>query len=230
MSEGQQSNIDIRQMQGRQGLNDFLRVPFALYADDPCWVPPLAFERRDALSPKAPFFQHAQWQAWIAYENGNPIARISAQIDDLYAAQHGEAVGYFGMFECPNDPELARRLFEKAEAWLSEHNSIRSVGPFNLGINQELGVLVEGFETPPYFLMPHGRPYYDELVTGCGYGGVQDLLAYVMDPAFEIPPVMHKLLDLLRLGCQIQTEKFVGFDNLTRAKRWNEHYTLRFTH
>jgi hypothetical protein len=190
--------MNIRLVTGKRDLQDFLAVPFALYADDPCWVPPLFFERRDALSPKSPFFQHARWQAWTAYDGDQPRARISAQIDDLYAEQHGEVVGYFGMFECPDDPELAGRLFAFAEAWLREQGAIRAVGPFNLGINQELGFLVEGFDTPPYFMMPHSLPVYEKLVRECGYAPAQDLLAYVVDPAFTTPPVMAGLLQRLQ--------------------------------
>ena len=136
-------------MQGRKALNHFLNVPFALYADDPQWVAPLHLERRQALSPQAPFFQTTpRWQAWTAYRGTTPIARISAQIDDLHAVQQGEQAGYFGLFECPDDPNLAAQLFSTAEAWLKSQGCTRSIGPFNLGINQELGTLIEGFETP----------------------------------------------------------------------------------
>jgi len=197
MNNTSSTSIDIRPMQGRKALNHFLNVPFALYADDPQWVAPLHLERRQALSPQAPFFKHARWQAWTAYRGTTPIARISAQIDDLHAVQQGEQAGYFGLFECPDDPNLAAQLFSTAEAWLKSQGCTRSIGPFNLGINQELGTLIEGFETPPYYMMPHGRPYYDSLIQSCNYDGVQDLLAYVMDPAFEIPPVMQKLLKRL---------------------------------
>lgn len=185
----------IKPVQTKQDLKDFLRVPFNLYQHDPCWVPPLFFERLDALSPKAPFFQHARWQAWVAYQDNKPVGRISAQIDDLYAQQHDDAVGYFGMFECPDDTVLAAELFATAESWLRDQDMRRVVGPFNLGINQELGILVDGFDTPPYFMMPHGLPRYPALVEACGYEGEQDLLAYVMDPEFKLPRVMQALLE-----------------------------------
>ena len=178
----------------RSTLRDFLKLPSQLYADDPRWVPPLFFERRQALSPKNPFFEHATWQAWVAYDGLTPVGRVSAQIDDLYEQQHGERVGYFGMLEASNDPAVFKALFQKAEGWLRERDAIRAVGPFNLGINQELGILIEGFETPPYFMMPHGRPYYDSAITDAGYLPVRDLLAYLIVPDFERPPVMRGLL------------------------------------
>ena len=184
----------IKPVASKAQLKDFLNVPFVHNRADPNWVPPLYFERKDALSPQAPFFEHARWQAWVAYDEGKPIARISAQIDDLYAERHNEQVGYFGMFECPDALEVAAALFAQAEAWLREQGATRAVGPFNLGINQELGLLVDGFDTPPYFMMPHNPRRYEALVTGCGYMGVQDLLAYVVDPKFKTPPVMAGLL------------------------------------
>ncbi len=191
------AELEIRPLTGRRELDDFLRVPFALYRDDPCWVPPLDFERRQALSPKHPFFAHASWQGWVAYRGADPVGRITAQIDRLHEERHGERAGYFGMIEAPDEPAVFSALLAAAEGWLTERGAARCVGPFNLGINQELGILVEGFDTPPYFMMPHGRPYYGPALEAAGYRGVQDLLAYVMDPAFENTPVMAALLKRL---------------------------------
>jgi hypothetical protein len=193
---------DIVAIADRRGLDDFLKVPFDLYRDDPNWVAPLFFERREALGPKNPFFAHADWQPFVAYRNGRPVARISAQVDRLHEERYGERVGYFGMLETPDDPALCGALFSAAEGWLRQRGAVKSVGPFNLGINQELGILVEGFETPPYFMMPHSRPYYGALVEANGYRGAQDLLAYVIDPAFDAPPVMAALLR--RLESQVR--------------------------
>ncbi len=189
--------VHVEPVSGNRGLNDFLKVPFPLYAGDPYWIPPLFFERRDAVSPKHPFFAHADWQAWVAYQGGAPIGRISAQIDRLHEERYGERAGYFGMIEAPDAHAVFAALFDAAESWLRERRAVRAVGPFNLGINQELGILVDGFDTPPYFMMPHSRPYYGAAVEACGYRGVQDLLAYVMNPDFEPPPVMAALIKRL---------------------------------
>lgn len=186
---------------GKRGLDDFLRLPFELYRDDPNWVPPLGFERRQALSPKNPFFAHAEWQGWVAYRHGVPVGRVTAQIDRLYEERHGERGGYFGMLEAERDDALFRDLLETAEQWLRERGAVHVTGPFNLGINQELGVLVEGFETPPYFMMPHSLPYYGAAIEAAGYRPEQDLLAYVLDPKFETPSVMTALVR--RLGDRV---------------------------
>ena len=188
------ANFTIREVADRRALNDFLRVPFHVYADDPNWVAPLVFERQQALSPKHPFFEHATWRAWVAYVGATPVARISAQIDDLVRERHAQPSGHFGCFEAPDNPELAAALFARAEQWLAGNDFTRATGPFNLSINQELGLLVDGFDTPPYFMMPHGRPYYEELLLACGYTGVQDLLALLLEPDFPEPPLMRRLL------------------------------------
>ena len=156
-------------------LADFIDVPWTLYGDDPNWVPPLKFERKDALSAKAPFFAHAEWQGWVAYENGKPVGRISAQIDNLYEPRYGEPVGFFGFIEAPDDQEIFDALFTQAQAWLEARDRTRMVGPFNLGVNQEVGLLVEGFDTPPYFMMGHNAPYHGDRIEGAGFTGVQDM-------------------------------------------------------
>jgi hypothetical protein len=189
----------------RRGLSDFLSVPFDVYRTDPNWVAPLGFERRQALGPKHPFFAHAEWQAWVAYRNGAPVARISAQIDRLYEAEHGERGGYFGMLEADDDPGLIAALLETAEGWLRARGAVHVTGPFNLGINQELGILVDGFDTPPYFMMAHSPPYYGAAVEAAGYQPAQDLLAYVLNPAFDPPPVMAALLKRLAPRVTLRT-------------------------
>ncbi len=195
----------LKPVANRTTLRDFLALPFSLYEEDPQWVPPLLFERRQALSPKNPFFEHATWQGWVAYDGLTPVGRISAQVDQLYEQQHGERVGYFGMLEARDDPVVFEALFQAAEGWLKARDAIRAVGPFNLGINQELGVLVEGFETPAYFMMPHGRPYYGAAVEAAGYRPAQDMLAYVIDPDFDNPPVMSGLLKRMKPDVKLRS-------------------------
>ncbi len=186
--------FEIRPVRSAQQRRDFLAVPHRVYRDDPHWVAPLYAERRAALSPKHPFFAHARWQAWVAYRDSIPVGRICAQVDELQAVTFAEPWGYFGMIEADNDPMLFADLFASAEQWLREQQRTHVVGPFNLGINQELGLLVDGFDTPPFFMMPHGRPYYAEQVQAQGYQSVQTLLAYLCPPDFQAPAVMQRLL------------------------------------
>ena len=173
-------------------LRRFLEVPHRIYRDDPAWVAPLDFEQRQRFSPKNHFFQHARWCGWLAIRDGEPVGRITAQVDDLQLA-HGERLGYFGMIEAVDEPRVFQRLFEAAEAWLRDQGIQRVRGPLNLHINEEVGLLVEGFDSPPFVLMGHARPWYGRRIEELGYGGVKDLLAYRVRPDFDPPPVMTRL-------------------------------------
>jgi hypothetical protein len=171
----------------KRTLDDFIRAPRAAQGADPNWVAPLEFERREAFAPKNPFFEHAEWQPFVAYQGDRPVGRISAQIDRLYHEHHDANTGFFGLIEGIDDPELFTALTEAAEFWLRDRGMTRILGPFNLGINQEVGLLVDGFDTPPYFLMGHAQPYYATRLEEQGYTGCQDMLAYLAPPGFEMP-------------------------------------------
>lgn len=176
-------------------IEQFIRVPFGIFAADPNWVPPLRLERRMHLSPKSnPFFRHARWQAWIAWRGATAVGRISAQIDQLHLERHRDATGYFGMLDAEDRAETFSALLATAERWLSERGMQRVRGPFSLSINEETGLLVEGFDTPPMFMMGHARPYYAARVEGCGYVKAKDLLAYTIAPDFPAPTVMQRLI------------------------------------
>jgi hypothetical protein len=197
------AKVKIREVSGKQALNAFIRVPWSIYKDDPNWVPPLIVERKEAFSTKHPYFRHAVWKAWIAYRDGKPVGRISAQVDELHQQQYESKTGFFGLIEAPDDDEVFTALFETAENWLRNQGMQQISGPFNLGINQEVGILVDGFDTPPYVMMGHSPPYYDAAIKRCDYQQAQDLLAYELDSStLTIPRVMQSLIK--RSGERIQ--------------------------
>jgi hypothetical protein len=179
----------------RRQLDRFIRLPWSLYGSDPQWVPPLIFELKQRLSKHNPFFRHARWQAFTAWQGNNMVGRISAQIDDLYLQHHPEPAGYFGMLEAIDDPGVFTALFDAAETWLRDNGMREARGPFNLSINEECGLLVDGFDTPPCIMMGHARPYYGQQVETCGYNKARDLLAYTIPPDFDAPRVMLKLAE-----------------------------------
>lgn len=187
--------IDIQPVSDKKSLETFIRVPWEIYKNDPHWVPPLLMERRDALSAKQPFFKHARWQAWVAFQNGKPVGRISAQIDDLYLQQHSNKNGFFGLIESIDNPAVFQALFDTAEAWLREQGMEAAIGPFNLNINQDVGVLTEGFDSPPYIMTGHAPRYYAAAIEACGYTNVQSLLAYHLHTeTLKVPRIMQALL------------------------------------
>lgn len=171
----------------------FIRVPEGIYGSDSAWIPPLRLERRYSLSRRNPVFQHLHWQGWIAYREGRPVGRISAQIDSLHLERYQDATGYFGLLEAENRAETFSALTGTAERWLREQGMRRVHGPFNLSINEECGLLVEGFDTPPVVMMGHARPYYGTRLEESGYVPAKDLLAYLIDAGFTHPPIMQRL-------------------------------------
>jgi GNAT superfamily N-acetyltransferase len=177
------------------GLDRFIRVPFRVFASDPAWVPPLVLERRIHLSPKHnPYFQHARWQAFVATRGDTPVGRISAQVDTLHLERYGDATGFFGMLDAEDQPETFAALIKTAEQWLREQGMRRVRGPFSLSINEETGLLIEGFETPPVFMMGHARPYYAAHVEALGYRKAVDTFAYMIASDFAPSPVMARLV------------------------------------
>jgi len=174
-------SLQVVKVEGKNELNKFIRLPWSLYKDDPNWVPPLVLERRMQLSPKNPYFEHAKFCSWITYRAGKPVGRISAQIDRLHIDRYQDATGFFGMLEAEDNSQTFRTLLGTAENWLRNQGMQRISGPFNLSINQELGLLVDGFDTPPSLMMGHARPYYADRIEEDGYQKEKDLLAYIIN-------------------------------------------------
>ena len=207
MSDLSDTKVEIREVTGNQDLNTFIRLPWNIYRNDPNWVAPLITERKQAFSPNHPFFKHANWQAWIAYRDDIPVGRISAQIDQLHLEQHDTKAGFFGLIEAEDDEEVFAALFAAAENWLRQQGMHQSIGPFNLSINQDLGILIEGFDRAPYVMTGHAAPYYGRAIENCGYAGVQDLLAYELSSGtLTIPRVMQALIK--RSGERIKVRNF----------------------
>jgi GNAT superfamily N-acetyltransferase len=189
------ATLRITPVKNKVDLDQFIRVPNRVFKADSAWISPLLLERRMHLSEKInPYFQHAQWQAWIAWRGDQPVGRISAQIDALHLAQHEDATGFFGMLDAEDNEETFGALIKTAEQWLQDKGIKRVRGPFNLSINEEMGLLVEGFDTPPVFMMSHALPYYSKHIELCGYQKAVDTFAYMIAPDFEAPQIMLRLV------------------------------------
>ena len=119
------SPLRIEKVDTRDTLNDFIRLLWPLYKEDPSWVPPLILERRSQLSPKNPYFEHATYSSWVAYRDDKPVGRISAQVDQLHLEQYQDAKGFFGMLESENNSETFQTLLATAENWLREQGMRR---------------------------------------------------------------------------------------------------------
>jgi len=169
------------------GLNRFIAFPYDLHRSDPLWVPQLRMDMRTLLSPKKnPFWQHAEAQFFVARSDGRTLGRIGAIRNHLHNQIHQDRVGFYGFFECVNDQQVANALWEAAAGWLSGkgHDTMR--GPMSPSINDECGLLVDGFTTPPTLMMPHNPAYYVTLHQRHGFQKAKDLLAY--EGSGQAPP------------------------------------------
>ena len=211
--------IEIRPVSGRRLLKQFVKVPWSVYRDDPAWVPPLILERLMALSPKEPVFEHLDWQGWIACRGGVPVGRISAQIDALHLEHNDPRQGFFGMIEGMDDADLFASLANTAEEWLRKRGMTSVLGPLNLNINQEPGLLYDGYESPSSFLMGHARPYYHPRLESAGYRSCRELLAYRLAPNYDEPAAIRRLRR--RLGARLVLR------NLNRAEKAAELEVVR---
>lgn len=191
--------LQIEQVDGRAGTARFVDVPWRLFSDGTTgWVPPLRAVVRDALDPRDnPFYRNASRALFVADRAGRPVGRVAAIENRAHNRHHEDPVGFFGFFECADDPEAARALLEEAESWLSQRGLTVSRGPVSPSLNHEAGLLVEGFETPPVIMTPWNPSYYPRLVEGAGYTKSKDLLGYDIpaEGRLAVPPRLRRLAE-----------------------------------
>lgn len=188
------SALQIIPVVGKALLHRFIRLPARLNAHDPHWITPLDLEREESFSPnKNPLFAHTEVQFWLAVKNGRDVGRISAQVD-RDNTNKGDFTGYFGCIAAEDDSAIFAALFASAEAWLKARGMTKIFGPFNLNINEETGLLVDGFDTPPMLLMGHDQPYVGQQVEAAGYKKAKDIYAYLSSVADAMPKAAQVLL------------------------------------
>lgn len=188
------NQITVRPVLNKADKLTFLKVPFEIYASDKNWIAPLYLERLEHLDPKKnPYFEHAEAQLFIAEKNGKAVGRISAQIDRLHLERYNDACGQFGFIEAIDDQQVFKALFKTAEEWLRAKGMKRVRGPFNFSINDEIGLLIDGFDTPPNSFMGHALPYYEKQVEADGFKKAKDIFAFIRDMRLPLPPVLERI-------------------------------------
>ena len=179
-----------------EGRKDFLRLPLRLYRGQPGYAPALLLERAAAIDPrKNPYFKHAEVALFVAYRGNEAVGRISAQIDRLAQGRHGHDLGHFGSIDAIDDPAVYRALFSAAEAWLTQRGVTRVQGPFSLTINEETGLMIDGFKSRPMLMMAYHPPYAAARVEALGYAKAKDTIAYDYDVTTAPPIENQKLID-----------------------------------
>jgi len=162
----------------------FQRLPWSIYAGDPNWVSPILSQERQLLGWKHhPFYDHAEIVTLLAQRDGRAVGRLAVLINRVHNDKYHDHLGFFGFFECVNDPAVAQALFDAGQAWLRQRGMTAIRGPVNPSLNYTCGLLIDGFHRPPRFLMTYNPPYYAALLESCGLAKSQDMYAYEMDPA-----------------------------------------------
>lgn len=210
------SDVTITPVQSTADRDAFIRFQYSLYSGDPNFVPPLEMERKEFLDPKKhPFFQFGRVELFLARRAGSVVGRIAAIHDPRYNEFHQTQLGFFGLFECINDPGVARGLFDAAAEWNRAQGFKQMMGPFNYTTNYECGVLVEGFDAPPVVLMTYNPRYYPDLYTACGLTQAKDLWAWELSSAVPPPEKVARIAEKMRQreGIVVRHVDLKNFDN-----------------
>ena len=165
----------------KKELRRFFDVADRVYAGDPNWVPPLRSDVALVFAQKNPFWEHAEIQLFVATKDGKDAGRVAAILDRAHNEFHGEKTVFFGFFESANDPEVAGALFDAVAGWGKSRGMSNLRGPVNPSLNDEAGLLIDGFDSPPVLMMTYNPRYYVELCEKAGFCKAKDLLAYWFD-------------------------------------------------
>lgn len=167
----------------KKDLDKFISFANSLYKDNPFWVSPLKKEQINFFDKdKNPFFEHSKAQLfYVQDENKKILGRISAHTNRMHNNFHNDNKGFFGFFECVNDYNVAKLLLDSASNWLKENNCNIISGPFNFTTNDECGMLIEGFESSPFIMMPHNFQYYSNLFEDYGFQKAMDLNCWLLE-------------------------------------------------
>lgn len=190
--------LKVYPVESKARLSAFIKLSWKIYKRDKNWVPPLLIQLKDTFNPKKnPYYSHAEVQLFIVERDGEPVGRIAAHINHAHNEFHKDTVGFFGFFECMPDYEAAQMLFDSAKEWLQKRGITVLRGPMNFSTNDECGLLVEGFDKPPFVMMTYNPPYYKEFLERYGFQKSKDLLAYFVDYD-RIPSLLENMMNRLK--------------------------------
>lgn len=173
------TNIQVAPVTTKSDQKRFLELPWKIYAGSEYWVPPLRMDQKEMVGfAKHPFYLHNDRQTFLATRDGEPVGRISAIINKAHNDRYDEKRGFFGFFECIDDQDVANALFDTASDWLRSKGMTALRGPCSPSQNYECGLLIDGFDIMPTFMMAYNHPYYQALCENYGLEKTQDLISF----------------------------------------------------
>lgn len=220
------SEISIIEVSSAYDKKRFIEFPYELYKGNKYWVEPLRFDVKNNLDTmKNPFYKHARLKLWLAVSEGKVVGRIAGIINDNHNEFHSEKTGFFGFFECVNDKEVSRKLFDMAADFSRNEGMNVLRGPVNPSTNDECGLLIDSFDIPPVMLMPYNPEYYKDLVTYYGFLKAKDLLAFDIDRYVIKDEKMMQKLE--RVTSMIMKKENITYRNVNLKDFKNEVQKVR---
>jgi GNAT superfamily N-acetyltransferase len=229
------SSLEVIPVTTRRHRKLFFELPWELYRDDPNWVPPIRIVQKELLNFRHhPFYDDAEICNFVALRDGKAVGRVSAIINHAHNRWYHEKRGFFGFFECIDDQEVATGLFDAALDYFAA-NGIEAVrGPVNPSLNYEVGLLIDGFDDPPWFMMTYNKPYYGRLIEGYGFRKAQDLYAFwghigmLEEVSRRLDSLSHIVVDRFQLKCRPmdpkrfkeEIETFLDIYNRSLVSTW----------
>lgn len=223
--------ITVRPLSGSRDRDAFIRFLWSIYGKDPNWVPPLWMDRKKLMDRKKnPFYQHADAEFFLAERDGSPVGRIAAIVNHNHNKEHNDKVGFFGFFECVDDQSVANALFDAARDFLRNHGMNAMRGPVSPSVNDEYGLLVEGFDKPAVILMPYNPAYYINLIEGYGLRKVKDLFSYILNQDKVYSEKLERVNNLVkeRHSLVIRSLDMKHFDD--EVQKLKDVYNQAWTH
>lgn len=214
------SDIVVTPVDGKADLKAFIQLPVRLYRGHKGYIPHLNVERDEAFSPKKnPLFGHVEVQFFLARRDGQVVGRIAAQIDRAYLERYKDDTGHFGCLAAEDDPAIFAALFKAAEDWLRTKGMKRVTGPFSLSVNEEVGLMVWGFDSPSVLLVPYDAPYVGGRVEANGYIKLKDVFSYNYDVQNAPETIGKKLMARAGMGerVKVRTANMKMFDAEVRT-------------
>jgi len=218
--------ITVVQVRSEKELKTFVDFPYHLYKNNRYWVPPLKRDVYELFSrSKNPFWEHAEKEMFLAYRNKRVAGRICAIVDYNFIEFWNEKTGYFGFFECDDDLDAVQSLFNHVRIFHREKGLHKFIGPLNPSTNDACGILVEGFYTPPFIMMPHNFEYYQTLLEQSGLHKAKDLYAYYIDTKNAPFEYLERICSVVRRKIQDLKVRPINLEDFkNEVKRVKEIY------
>jgi hypothetical protein len=221
----EREELNIKLVETKKDLFDFIKFPWKIYKDDKNWVPPLISERKEFFdSENNPFFKHSEVVFYLVKRDNEIVGRICGIINHNHIDYHNEKAGFFGLFEAIKDFEVAKLLLDTVREWLKSKEMEIMRGPMNFSTNDELGFLLEGFDSPPAFMMSYNPKYYLDFMDRYGMVKAKDLYAYYIDKNNRPPERMIKIADEIRKKENLKIRKLNMKDFKNEVKKIKDIY------